>query len=185
MKIFTLDLGNHTGWATLDTVENELWTGTFDLSTADEVTLWKKKNDDRRCDPRIPRLFSWLPIYGNLADVVVFEDVEFCKTVLQCQLWSALRSTVWCAFRSEKIECVPVGVLKKFATGNGNAEKIDMAEALRKSDPFRFKLDNKLRKKHLLYDSVAATWGRGDAFMTDNAIDAAWIAKWAAAHIKR
>lgn len=184
--ILALDLGTHTGWCTIEKDDEEwLWTGTFNLATPAEVTQWKRENLDRRCDRRVVRLHHWLSYHEPRTKLVVFEDVEFCQTTLQCQLWSALRAAVWCAFPESKIECVPVHVIKKFATGNPKAQKEDMAAALARREPKRFKLDKPLKKKHLLYDQTAATWGRGDEMMTDNAIDAYWIAQWAKENIKR
>jgi Holliday junction resolvasome RuvABC endonuclease subunit len=187
LSILALDLGTCTGWASLDRRFEQITTGTFYLATPEEVKEWRKKNHDRRYDYRIRRLFQWLTegVCAKRYDLVVFEDVEFCKTTLQCQLWSALRSAIWCACPDSQVECVPVGEVKKFATGNCKADKEMMAEALRKSNPKRFSVDVGLKKKHLLYDHEAAIWGRGDRFMTDDAIDAYWILRWAQENIKR
>jgi hypothetical protein len=186
-SILALDLGTHTGWASLHRDFGLITTGTFDLATPEEVKEWRKKNLDRRYDYRIKRLFHWLTegVRVRQYEVVIFEDVEFCQTTLQCQLWSALRSAIWCACPDFEVECVPVGVIKRFATGNYKATKEQMAAALHKSDPTRFSVDTKLQKKHLLYDNEAAIWGRGDPHMTDNAIDAYWILRWAQENIKR
>jgi hypothetical protein len=185
VKILGLDIATHTGWADMDTIKHTVWTGTYGLASDKEVRQWRQMNLDRRCDPRIPRLFDWLKRCYSEVDIVIFEDVEFCHTSLQCQLWSALRSAIWCAFPAEKIECVPVGLLKKFATGNSKAQKEDMAAALMKKFPDRFGVDNKLPKGHLLYDHVAAAWERGDFVMTSDAVDAFWLAQWAKENVKR
>lgn len=84
---------------------------------------------------------------------------------MQAQLWASLRAAVWLHGRDGlQIDCVPVGTLKKFATGNGSATKDLMAKALGcvvtatgiKSRPFSFTLDgrdiddNEIDAKHLL-----------------------------------
>lgn len=158
-KILALDLGTKTGVA---------WNfgempgaATKTLATPKEVAQWRKERLDRRCDPRVTRLYSWLAA-ADAPDIVVFEDVEFQTYTYQTQLWSAFRSALWLAFHMRSlIECVPVTTLKKFATGSGQADKARMRKAL--------------------FTRFPQT--RPD--LDDNAVDALWILKWAETNLCR
>lgn len=160
MKILALDLGTKTGIA----MNYGQFPGaqTIKLATKTEVTLWGKHRLTRRCDPRIARLCREL-LKIETPDMVVFEDVEFSTYTYQTQLWASLRAAVWIAFDqpSVAIECVPVTVLKKFATGNGGAKKEAMSKAM--------------------FTQFPQT--RPD--LDDNAIDALWILKWAERNLSR
>jgi hypothetical protein len=114
--------------------------------------------------------------YVGDVDKVIFEDVEFCETRMQCQLWASWRTVIWMTFPEPLIECIPVGTLKKFATGDGGAGKGGMVEAMRRTDPKRFSLDNSPKKGHVIRD-------RGKP-LTDDAVDAFWLFQWAQKHIK-
>ena len=160
LKILALDLGTHTGFAR--NFGPLPWAGTWHLAKPQEVTEWHQKRLDRRCDPRISRLYAKLCNNIIEPDLIVFEDVEFTTYTKQTQLWSALRTAIWIAFdRKAVIECVPVTTLKKFATGSGAADKVGMKRALCKQYP-----------------------GEADN-LDDNAIDAIWILKWAEKNLSR
>jgi Holliday junction resolvasome RuvABC endonuclease subunit len=161
-----LDLGTKTGYASL--IDGREASGTWVLAKPSELHKEKVNRLDRRNDIRITRLFDLISSYHATArfDWAFFEDVNFLSTQLQAQLWASLRAAVWLNGRdgSLQIDCVPVGTLKKFATGNGSATKDMMAHALRctvfktgvKSRPFKFELngveidDNEIDAKHLL-----------------------------------
>lgn len=160
MNILALDLGTKTGAAT--NLSGELRAWTWVLATPKEVKEWGAKRVTRRKDPRISRLYQHLCSIAR-PDLVVFEDVEFASYTRQVQLWSSLRAAVWLAYGSEvTIECVPVGTLKKFATGAGNADKAAM-------------------QKHLLLQYPEWT----DIKLDDNATDALWLYYWATANLTR
>jgi hypothetical protein len=160
MRILALDLGTHTGVACAD--GKACYASTWHLAKSGEITNWGKTRMDRRQDPRVPRLFEMLKTFKGF-DVVVFEDVEFQTYTQQCQLWSSLRAAVWMSFKSPTyLDCVPVGTLKKFATGSGAADKAAMAKALYTQFP---------ELKNNGYD--------------DNAVDAVWLLKWAEVHLCR
>lgn len=132
MNILALDLGTKTGWAALiDGVETS---GVLKLATDTELKKAKKDRLDRRNDLRITRLFQHLALQfgGTKFDWVFFEDVQFLSTQLQAQLWASLRASVWLSATQAgvNIDCLPVGTLKKFATGKGNATKEEMIAAL-------------------------------------------------------
>lgn len=136
MKILALDLATHTGWAhNLDGVKVGTWT----LATKKEITQWGKSRLTRRQDPRIIRLSQEVGIFCRSVDCIIFEDVEFGSSRMQTQLWSALRAAVWLACKHCEcdihFDCVNVKTLKKFATGNGNADKPMMIAAARRQRP--------------------------------------------------
>lgn len=134
---------------------------TWTLASSTEVAAWGKARLTRRCDPRIDRLYGRLTRL-DLPDLVVFEDVEFSTYTKQTQLWSSFRTAVWLAFGGKAVlECVPVGTLKQFATGRGNADKDCMLVAM-----------------HQQYPDTPRN-------LDDNAIDALWILKWAEKNLSR
>ncbi len=176
MNILALDLGTHTGWA-MDTAAG-LELGTWQLATPAEIKAWGKSRLSRRCDPRFARLFTHLHQLSGRFDVVVFEDVQFSSYMQQCQLWASFRAVVCMAMGSlALVESVPVGTLKKFATGMGNATKHDMLRAALNSMPDRF----------------APAPGHPDALLDrhtglpldDNAIDALHLLRWAKLNFRR
>lgn len=173
MRALGIDLGTKTGYAFASggTIGE---CGTWILSKPKEITYARKLRLDRRCDPRFLRLYDNLLNFhlANPLDYVIFEDVQFAVTVMATQLWSSLRSAVWLLSRhGVQIDCVPVGSLKKFASGNGGADKSEMARSLSKADP-RFKLVG-----GIIQDSLTLE------FLTDDAVDAIWLAKWAIKNI--
>lgn len=130
MNILALDYGTKTGFC-YGSIKNIAphTAGTWELATKKEITAWGKQRLNRRHDPRITRLAKKLNESFILTDYVVFEDVEFASSTYQVQLWASLRTVGWLSIPKVKFECVPVGTLKLFATGNGHAKKIDMKRA--------------------------------------------------------
>ena len=162
VKILALDLGTHTGVAwnyPAPLLPGEV---TWHLANAKEVTAWGKQRLTRRCDPRIERFRVLLQAFPVMPDLVVFEDVEFSTYTKQTQLWASFRTVIWVVFGGHAvIDCVPVTTLKKFATGNGMADKSQMKAAMFKQYPVT------------------------DSCLDDNAIDALWILKWAEKNLSR
>lgn len=168
INLLALDLGTKTGYAY--NVGEKFTCGSVEL----EITKEDRRNRlDRRRDPRV------LDLHRRLSKInleypiqaVVFEDVQFASYTLQVQLWSSLRAAVWLAFQTELLECVPVGTLKKFATGNGAAQKLAMAKALANQDE-RFSCHQGrifYRPKETDLHIVR---------IDDNAVDAVWLHKW-------
>lgn len=165
MNILAIDLGTKTGLCFnrgTEPVVIDHWT----LATAKEIHQWHETHKDRELDPRIPRLFARLSALIDGAGIhqIVFEDVEFAKTLRQCQLWSSFRTVVWmvAALKSLPCHCVPVQTLKKFATGSGFAEKEAMGRALLKRKTFKHRVPN----------------------LTDDEIDATFIWIWAMQYLE-
>lgn len=169
MNIIALDLGVNTGvcW---NPVHGQVTSVAWQLATAKETKMIHMKRLDRTLDPRIVRFWALLEAlirpYGLGASspygLIIFEDVEFAKSLRQCQLWSSFRTVVWMTAHLHSIacQCIPVGTLKKFATGNGHAEKPDMRKAL----------ENYATFKHRVND------------MTDDEVDATFLWIWANQH---
>jgi len=107
------------------------------LASAKELKKQKGDELDRCCDLRFNRLRQFIDSFGPLTHIV-FEDVQFLSTQLQAQLWAGLRTTVVLHFPAVVVKCLPVGTLKKFATGHGNATKEMMLEALTRNHADRF-----------------------------------------------
>jgi Holliday junction resolvasome RuvABC endonuclease subunit len=162
MNILALDLGTSTGWAFNNGEIFEC--GTWLLASDKEVATWGKDRSRRRCDPRVLRLHATLVMLQDKHDFahVVFEDVQFGSTTYQTQLWSSFRAAVWLGIPAARIECVPVGTLKKFATGSGSATKEMMMASLARTD------------KHLFNKPL-----------DDNAVDAIFLWKWAKLNLSR
>lgn len=161
MNILALDLGTATGYC-YETACG-LVSGTWALASAKEITRWGKERLVRRRDPRILRLFHHIQVVEPAPDMVVFEDVQFQTYTYQTQLWSSFRAAAWLAFPGETVfDCVPVGTLKKFATGFSGADKTLMEKYLR------------LRHPDLLRRGA-----------DDNEIDAIWIYLWAKTNLGR
>jgi len=133
MIILGLDLGTHTGWAESIAGMRKVTSGTWTLATPKEIKKQGENRGDRDFDIRVKRLADNLR-KNYIYDLIVFEDVEFVKFRLQAQLWASFRAAAWLA-PATKFLSVPVGTLKKFATGWHSATKEQMAEALMRRYP--------------------------------------------------
>jgi hypothetical protein len=169
----TLDLGTHTGWAIIRNGEL-VRSGTFHLATDDELELQRQEGRERTLDVRFGRLYEFITKHiGEGINRIVFEDVEFASTRMQSQLWASLRSSIWAAALPRpdiQIFGLPVATLKRFATANGGAQKLEMAQALARHRPDSYisAPDGSLLKA----DGESAD---------DNEIDAIWLAHYAEA----
>ncbi len=129
--ILALDLGTNTGWALWK--DGVLTSGAWELMTKEEVAAMRKAKLDRTADPRFKRLAARLKEIG-FVHYLYFEDVQFLSSQLQSQLWAGLRTVVLFS-ESGELAAIPVGTLKKFATGDGHADKEQMGAALIKKYP--------------------------------------------------
>lgn len=172
MRILALDLASNTGFAYNSGTEYHC--GTWQLATEQELKAARKQRLNRRLDPRVTKLFTLVQGLQQLHefDVITFEDVEFQTYTLQCQLWASLRGAMWTgAFQKNPIfDAVPVGVLKKYATGNWRASKEMMIAALIKSDPTHFS-----KHKNPLWAWWQPEVIRSRIAIDDNAVDALWL----------
>ena len=159
MNILALDLGTKTGWAYN---RGEVFVaGTYTLAKPKEISAWGKSRLTRRKDPRIERLCEWLESLESF-DAIVIEDVQFGSTTFQAHLWAGLRSAVWLCGKSRHFDAIPVGTLKKYATGSGAADKAAMSKALKRRHP--------------------ALWTPD---LDDNSIDAIWLCEMGGKRIYR
>jgi len=166
MNVLALDLGSTTGFAFTQIGGPIPQIGSKTWATTKELRDQKTRRMDRRGDIRVVRFFDWLTNLHAVAkfDTVIFEDVQFSSSTAQTQLWSSFRTTVWLAFPKTLIETVPVGTLKKFATGSGSADKPAMLAALVRRAP------------ELITLGVTPD---------DNAVDATWLWLWAQKNLSR
>jgi hypothetical protein len=183
-RILALDLGCHTGVAHTDAKAPDGFTCfTLDLNKLVDMKAARERRLDRRADPRVLRFFEWLQERIGLFDIVVWEDVQFSETTMQTQLWSSFRTAVWLAFGGRNdcfVDCVPVGSLKKFATGSGAAGKPDMARALMRRFPERFAMPPKgACKRIVLYDRFT------QLALTDDAVDGSFLLLWAQNYLSK
>lgn len=172
--VLALDIATKTGFSRVYRVGDEyddaaladgMHTGTWEL----ELPKWKtaKKLFGRYWDPRPGTMYRRVEsvlLRKPSTTLVVWEDVEFVHSRDQITCWSGLRAAVWCACEQvahaggtqSLFYSVPVGTLKKFATGSGQATKDDMERAA------------------VRCGLVPASHG-----FDDNAIDARWILEYA------
>jgi hypothetical protein len=168
MRILALDLGTKTGWALAD--DDLISSGTWVLATRGEIAKQAKEGKDRCCDRRFKLLQALIRDQFPLG-AIYFEDVEFSTFTYQTQLWAGFRTVVSLMYpnRVPKVVAVPVGTLKKFATGKGNASKEMMAQSLQRYDSGRFILS-------LTATDSAGKWGKR---MDDNEVDALHLLRYA------
>ncbi len=129
------------------------------LATPKQLKAHDRATEDPRYEALIEVLGREFTYYNDRPLVVAWEDVQFASTLYQIQLWTALRSAVWSVCRTFKVVrrmAVPVGTLKKFATGSGAADKDAMLRAAERQG-----------------------YVQPGAGLDDNAIDALWVALWA------
>lgn len=127
MTILALDLGTKTGWATLR--DGAVESGTWVLAKPAQIKQQKLDNLHRCCDLRFSRLVSFIESKKPF-DVCYYEHVDFASTTLQGHLWGGFHAIVTMLHPAVRVVAVPVGTLKKVATGSGNADKDQMKAAL-------------------------------------------------------
>ena len=175
MRIITFDLGTKTGWAVKDDYLQV--SGTEILASAKEIAMQAKAHKDRCCDIRFQRIQNLVQGYLPAA-IVAFEDVEFSTFTYQTQLWAGLRTALILACMGEEnppeIVAVPVGTLKKFATGRGNATKEMMAISLAQQDPTRYFMGTITLPRSKPFEQIVKSCrtASGSVCLDDNEVDA-------------
>lgn len=122
--ILTLDLGTVTGWA---------------LRHNDVVTSGTQSFKPQRYEGggmRYLRFARWLNeilLSVGSIDALYFEEVRRHVGTDAAHVYGGLLAhlTAWCESQSIPYQGVPVGTIKKHATGKGNASKEQMLEAMR------------------------------------------------------
>jgi Holliday junction resolvasome RuvABC endonuclease subunit len=123
--ILALDLGTTTGWA-LRPATGQIAHGWISL----------KGGRFEGGGMRYLRFSRWLhEIYSTAGDVnaVYFEEVRRHASTDAAHVYGGLMATLtsWCESRNIPYSGVPVGTIKRHATGKGNADKAAVIEAVR------------------------------------------------------
>ena len=124
MPILALDLGTKTGWAAR--LDSAIRSGTqsFAPSRYEGGGI------------RFLRFRSWLAetVDATGATLVVFEEVRRHKGTSAAHIYGGFLAVLGAFCEEHKLPyyAVPVGEIKKFATGAGNASKDAMIDAMRK-----------------------------------------------------
>jgi hypothetical protein len=124
-SILALDLGTTTGWA-LRSRDGEITSGTVSF----------KPSRYEGGGIRYLRFRSWLEElthYVGAFGAVHFEEVRRHAGTDAAHVYGGLLGTLtsWCEHREIAYQAVPVGTIKRFATGKGNADKVAMLAAIR------------------------------------------------------
>jgi len=123
--ILALDLGTTTGFA-IAGVDGDITSGTAEF----RLDRWQSGG------MRFLRFKRWLTEIKNQAgglDLVVYEQVRNHAGVDASHAfggWLAIL-TAWCEHHGIAYQGVPVGTIKRFITGKGNADKTAVIEAIR------------------------------------------------------
>ena len=142
MKILAIDPGTHCGYAS-----SPFESGVWDLSSGRH----------EGGGMRFVKLRRYLQEYTiTKIDLLVYEEVRGHKGVDAAQVYGGIVAiiTELCELQNIPYQGVPVGTIKKFATGKGNSNKEVMLAAAR------------------------AKWPEID-IVDDNQADALWILAWA------
>lgn len=124
-SILALDLGTNSGWALRDDA-GQITSGTHSF----------RPGRFEGGGMRYLRFTRWLDeLAGNSGTfaMVFFEEVRRHAATDAAHVYGGLMAslTAWCELRSIPYEGVPVGTIKKHATGKGNAPKEAMIAAMR------------------------------------------------------
>ncbi|MCA4907731.1 MAG: hypothetical protein ING96_14170 [Roseomonas sp.] len=123
--VLALDLGTTTGWALrLDTGGTVSGTVTFKPSRFEGGGM------------RYLRFRHWLDEVNDLVgslERVVFEEVRRHVSTDSSHAYGGFLATLtaWCEQHELPYQGVPVGTIKRYATGKGNADKAAMIAAMR------------------------------------------------------
>lgn len=123
--ILALDLGTTTGYALRAGLANSLLSGSWDFKPRRFEGGGMRY---LRLRERLNEMHDSAPL-----KVVYFEEVRRHKGVDAAHVYGGLLGvlTSWCEEKGVPYEGVPVGTIKKYATGKGNADKNAMVAAVR------------------------------------------------------
>jgi hypothetical protein len=121
--LLALDLGTTTGWARGDTLTGSVVSGTASF----------RNGRYEGGGMRFLRFEQWLEKNFS-ADAIYFEEVRSHKGTDAAHVYGGLLAvlTSFCEKRHIPYQGVPVGTIKRHATGKGNASKEQMIAAARK-----------------------------------------------------
>ncbi len=151
--VLALDLGTATGWA-LRTRDDRITSGTITF----------KSSRFEGGGMRYLRFHGWLREMLDLAgpiDRIVFEEVRRHLSTDSSHVYGGLLATLtsWAELNSIPYEGVPVGTIKRFATGKGNADKAAVIAAMQ-ARGFHPADDNEADALALLLWATSSTGGR-------------------------
>ncbi len=123
--ILALDLGTHTGWA-LRHPDSGITSGT------EHFKPQRFEGGGMRY-LRFKRWLSEIKQCSDGIDQVLFEEVRRHAAVDAAHAYGGFLATLtaWCEHHGIPYQGVPVGTIKKHATGKGNADKDEMVAAIR------------------------------------------------------
>lgn len=129
-NILALDLGTKTGWS-LSTSNDRIVSGTENF----------KASRFQSSDRRFFNFKKWLTEIKNKydgVDVVYYEEVRKHIGVDAAHIYGGFKATltVWCEHHQIPYVGVPVGTIKKHATGKGNSNKQAMIDSARSKGHF-------------------------------------------------
>jgi len=118
--VLALDLGTTTGWASVAPGHSTI-SGTASF----------KPGRYEGGGMRYLRFTRWLDEVAAGASIVYFEEVRRNAATDAAHVYGGLMATLtaWCELRGIAYQGVPVGTIKKHATGKGNAPKEAMIAA--------------------------------------------------------
>ena len=116
MNILAIDIGTKTGWAF-----SEGGSGVWDLSPRRHESQGMRGIKFRQS----------LRAYKGLIDLIVYEEIARHRGTHAAHVYGGLLIVLqmFCEEQGVNYQGVPVGTIKKFATGKGNASKEMMIEA--------------------------------------------------------
>lgn len=123
--ILALDLGTTTGWALRD------HTGRI-ISGTESFKPRRFEGGGMRF-LRFKRWITELKAHADGIDALVFEEVRRHVSTDAAHVYGGFLATLtaWCEHHQIPYQGVPVGMIKKHATGKGNASKDEMMAAMR------------------------------------------------------
>lgn len=121
-QILALDLGTNTGWAMK--TDSSIISGSVNFAT--------KRNEGGGM--RFLRFRRWLDSINTGIAEIHFEEVRRHAGTQAAHIYGGFvaQLTGWCEENSIPYSSVPVGTIKKAATGKGNATKDQMIEAAKR-----------------------------------------------------
>lgn len=150
MTVLALDLGTATGWAMLDPLDPLVFTS---------GTAFFKPSRFEGGGMRYLRFSNWLSDKAAEKPIgcIYYEAVRRHTATDAAHVYGGLMGTLtaWAELRGVPYQGIPVGTIKKHATGKGNASKQAVIDAMRTKghDPFD---DNEADALALLHWAIEA-----------------------------
>ena len=150
-SILCLDLGSKTGWAVLSVDPNGLPMSEWGCEITNGGVLDFGKKQHEGAGMRFLQFHEWLlrAVSGPMFDdrklaAVYYEAVARHNGTVAAHVYGGLAGvlTAWCEANEIPYQGVPVGSIKKAATGKGNANKAAIIDAVAKHYGIAVKDDN-------------------------------------------